>query len=114
LLLNEFPDILHPITFTSFKTPRDMENEVTSRICDLILETMFITLQFVFIKSQTHVYFTTWLTSVGGISEGPSFLPKNVEHAIVLKSGLLTTLVIYDGLYAFCYTTGLFKKCCLA
>ena len=119
LLFNEVPSNLQLLSRTRFKTLRVMEDKVTSRVCNLMLNIMQASLfPLHVIEYIVHPNIIIQFTSSDGIkciSDCSScFSARNSTVKGSIKSDWLAILVIYDGLCPLCYTTNLLKDGCLA
>ncbi len=63
--LNKFKDNLHLPAYTSFKALWIMEDEVASKVCNLVPNVMYPSLNIV--SYQWMETFTPWLTSIDGV-----------------------------------------------
>ena|SRR6266550_998845 len=99
-----------------------MEDKVTSRVCNLMLNIMQASL---LVSLHVNGYIHTSLC----ISDSPQLMASNESQTVqadylqeiqqlklkeAQNSDQLTILVIYDGLCCLCYTTNLLKDGCLA
>jgi hypothetical protein len=94
-----------------------MEDKITSRVCNLMLNIMQASLLSLHVNGYIH---TT-------LSDSPQVMASNESQTVeadylqeaqqskeAQNSDLLTILVMYRGLCPLCYTTDLFKDGCLA
>ena len=117
LLFNKLPSNLQFLSWTRFKPLRVMEDKVTSRVCNLMLNIMHASLL------SLHVNGCIPTSS----SDSPQVMASNESQtvqAVYLQEiqqsreaqnwDWLTILVIYDGICSLCCTTDLLKDGCLA
>ena len=118
LLFNELPSNLQFLSWTRFKTLRVMEDKVTFRVCNLMLNIMQASLLSLHEIHEWYIH-----TS---LSDSPQVMASNESQTVqadflqetqhskeVQNSDWLTILVIYDGVCSLCYTTNLLKDGCL-
>ena len=119
LLLNELPSNLQFPSWTRFKTLGVMEDKVTSRVCNLMLNIMQASLLWVIACEWIHPHIATNLTHLEWWCQMNHRLfklitCKKLQLKVAQNSDQLTILVIYDGLCCLCYTTNFLKDGCLA
>ena len=94
-----------------------MEDKVTSRVCNLMLNIVQASLLSLHVNGYIHTSLSD-LPQVMAVSElqtvQADYLPDTQQSKEAQNSDLLTILVIYDGLCPLCYTTDLLKDGCLA
>ena len=94
-----------------------MEDKVTVRVCNLVLNIMQASLLSLQVNGHIHT----------SLSDSPRVMASNESQCVqaynlqetqqskeAQNSDSLTILVIYDGLCPLCYTTNLLKDGCLA